>query len=31
MVEIEEMEVMGGNTSVDDYVAVTRLREALDK
>ncbi len=26
MVEIEEMEVMGGSTSIDDDIGVTQLR-----
>ncbi len=31
MVEIEEVEVMGGSTSIDDDIRVTQLREALGK
>ncbi len=31
MVEIEEVEVMGGSTSIDDDIGVTQLREALGK
>jgi len=31
MVGIEEVEVMGGSTSVDDYVGVTHLKETSSK
>jgi hypothetical protein len=31
MVGIEEVEVMGGSISVDDYVGVTHLKETAGK
>jgi len=31
MVEIKEVEVMGGSTLIDDDIGVTQLKEALSK